>query len=108
MRLKGSGNYGSTLKFGDGSYCYISESTDDDMKIYADSVDIVTKNGAEVKVDGNTSNSTVYLTANKINTSAKVSTLDNTGQLNLNGNSVCVNDWFSVGLKNLQSSDAIT
>lgn len=35
LRLKGDGNYGKTLYFGDGSYCYISEPTDDDMTIKA-------------------------------------------------------------------------
>lgn len=35
LRLQGDGNYGKTLYFGDGSYCYISEPTDDDMTIKA-------------------------------------------------------------------------
>ena len=36
LRLKPSGkDYGSYLKFGDGSFCYIHEDTDDHMKIYA-------------------------------------------------------------------------
>ena len=33
LRLKGSGNYGNTLFFGDGSYSYITETTDDDLTI---------------------------------------------------------------------------
>lgn len=33
MRLKGSGNYGNTINFGDGSYCYITEPTDDVLHI---------------------------------------------------------------------------
>jgi hypothetical protein len=33
LRLKGSGNYGNTLYFGDGSYCYLTETTDDDLTI---------------------------------------------------------------------------
>jgi hypothetical protein len=47
LRLKGSGNYGNTLYFGDGSYCYIKEATDDtltlnasDMLMYADSLNL--------------------------------------------------------------------
>lgn len=36
LRLKGDGNYGNTLYFGDGSHCYISEPSDDVMNIYAD------------------------------------------------------------------------
>lgn len=35
LRLKGSGNYGNTLYFGDGSYCYLKENTDDDLTIKA-------------------------------------------------------------------------
>ena len=40
LRLKGEGNYGNTLYFGDGSYCYISEPTDDVMKIKASRIDL--------------------------------------------------------------------
>lgn len=40
LRLKGGDNYGNTLFFGDGSYCYISEDTDDDMTIHADSLNL--------------------------------------------------------------------
>ena len=39
LRLKGSGNYGNALMFGDGTYCYISEPTDDVMYIKAKRVD---------------------------------------------------------------------
>ena len=35
LRLKGDENYGNTLYFGDGSWCYIAEETDDDMAIKA-------------------------------------------------------------------------
>lgn len=35
LRLKGSGNYGNTIYFGDGSYCYLKEATDDDLTIKA-------------------------------------------------------------------------
>lgn len=40
LRLKGEGNYGNTLYFGDGSYCYISEPEDDVMKIKASRIDL--------------------------------------------------------------------
>jgi hypothetical protein len=33
LRLKGSGNYGNTLLFGDGTYCYITEPSDDVLHI---------------------------------------------------------------------------
>jgi hypothetical protein len=35
IRLKGDGNYGNTLLFGDGTYCYITEGEDDVMTIKA-------------------------------------------------------------------------
>ena len=35
LRLKGSGNYGNTLYFGDGEYCYLTEATDDSLTIKA-------------------------------------------------------------------------
>ena len=40
LRLKGSGNYGNTLYFGDGSYAYIQEPTDDSLKIKASVIDL--------------------------------------------------------------------
>ena len=40
LRLKGSGNYGNTLLFGDGTYCYISEPEDDKMYIKASRIDL--------------------------------------------------------------------
>jgi hypothetical protein len=49
MRLKGSGNYGNTLLFGDGTYCYITEAADDELTIKATKLNLVA-NG--VYVDG--------------------------------------------------------
>jgi hypothetical protein len=40
LRLKGDGNYGNTLLFGDGTYCYISEPEDDKMYIKASRIDL--------------------------------------------------------------------
>ncbi len=50
LRLKGSGNYGNTLLFGDGTYCYISEPEDDVMHIKAKRIDL---NANAVYVGGN-------------------------------------------------------
>jgi hypothetical protein len=49
VRLKGSGNYGNTLLFGDGTYCYITEGADDELTIKASKLHLVA-NG--VYVDG--------------------------------------------------------
>ena len=35
LRLKGSGSYGNTIYFGDGSYCYFKEDTDNHMYMYS-------------------------------------------------------------------------
>ena len=40
LRLKGSGNYGNTLRFGDGNYCYIAEPSDDVMTIKATRINL--------------------------------------------------------------------
>jgi hypothetical protein len=48
LRLKGSGNYGNILYFGNSTYCYISEATDDVMTIKANKVNIQATNGLTV------------------------------------------------------------
>ena len=42
LRLKGSGNYGNMLNFGDSDYVHISEPTDDNMEIKAKNINFVT------------------------------------------------------------------
>lgn len=59
LRLKGSGNYGNTLNFGDSDYVHISEPTDDNMEIKAKNINFVTTNGL-------TLNSKKILTINEI------------------------------------------
>lgn len=49
LRLKGDGNYGNVLLFGDGTYCYISEPEDDVLHIKASQLHLIA-NG--VYVDG--------------------------------------------------------
>lgn len=44
LRLKGAGNYGNYLKFGDGDYCYVAELTDDVMTIHASSIKLDANN----------------------------------------------------------------
>jgi hypothetical protein len=44
LRLKGDGNYGNTLYFGDGSYCYLKEETDDDLTIKASDLNLNVSN----------------------------------------------------------------
>lgn len=40
LRLKGDGNYGNTLRFGDGDYCYIAENSDDAMDVKANFINL--------------------------------------------------------------------
>lgn len=49
LRLKGDGNYGNYLYFGDGSYAYIAELTDDVLTMKANSIVLDANN---VKVNG--------------------------------------------------------
>lgn len=61
LRLKDSSNYGQYLYFGDGSYVYLAELTDDDLTIHANDlnldVDRLLVNGEELALDINISNS---------------------------------------------------
>lgn len=61
LRLKDSSNYGQYLYFGDGSYVYLAELTDDDLTIHATNLNLdVTRllvNGEELALDINISNS---------------------------------------------------
>lgn len=44
LRLKGDKNYGNSLYFGDGSYCYISEPSDDSLTIKATTLNLSASN----------------------------------------------------------------
>lgn len=50
LRLKGDGNYGNALLFGDGTYCYIIEPNDDELMIHAKKLHFDVSGG--VYVDG--------------------------------------------------------
>ena len=53
LRLKGSSNYGRTLRFGDGDYAYIKEDTDDHLKIYGENgIELSTGTGYGIKING--------------------------------------------------------
>ena len=56
LRLKGEGNYGNTLFFGDSSYAYIKEGTDDDLTFRATDITLdATKlylNGSTTYING--------------------------------------------------------
>ncbi len=59
LRLKGSGNYGNVLNFGDSDYVHLSEPTDDSLEIKANSVNFVvsgdiTKNNAKLAMASHT------------------------------------------------------
>lgn len=55
LRLKGSGNYGNTIYFGDGSYANISEPSDDTLTIKASNINLngtVNVNGSPIGSGG--------------------------------------------------------
>ena len=58
LRLKGDKNYGNALYFGDGSYCYIKEATDDNMTIKASDLalnaDMISLNAGDITINGGT------------------------------------------------------
>lgn len=49
LRLKGAGNYGNAIFFGDSSYCYLQETTDDNLTIKANEINL---NANTVKIGG--------------------------------------------------------
>lgn len=61
LRLKDSSNYGQYLYFGDNSYVYLAELTDDDLTIHATDLNLEVSrllvNGEELALDINISNS---------------------------------------------------
>lgn len=53
LRLKDSTNYGRSLLFGDGSYCYLKEDTDDHLTIYASKgINLSVGSGYNVTING--------------------------------------------------------
>jgi hypothetical protein len=50
LRLKGDGNFGNYLRFGDGDYCYLAELTDDNLTIKASAINFDTNS---LKLKGN-------------------------------------------------------
>jgi hypothetical protein len=73
LRLKGDGNYGNALYFGDGSYAYMSEPSDDNLKFHASGL---TLDAPTINLDGTTINldaTTVNLAGtNKVNGSLQI------------------------------------
>ena len=73
LRLKGDGNYGNTLYFGDGAYAYMSEPSDDNLKFHASGL---TLDAPTINLDGTTINldaTTINLAGtNKVNGSLQI------------------------------------
>lgn len=84
LRLKDSTNYGRSLLFGDGSYCYLKEDTDDHLTIYASKgINLsvgsgynVTINGAAISSGGSSSGS--YLPLSGGTMTGKITTPNDT------------------------------
>lgn len=52
LTLKGSGNYGNKVNFGDGDYVHISEPTDDKMELKGKDINMVVANAGGLKLNG--------------------------------------------------------
>lgn len=52
VRIKGSGNYGTKLNFGDGDYVYLHEDTDDHLVIHAGKGVLIDTTGDGLIIDG--------------------------------------------------------
>lgn len=52
LRLKGSGNYGNKLNFGDGDYVYLIEPADDQLEIKAKQISLTSSTANQVWVNG--------------------------------------------------------
>ena len=75
LRMKGSGNYGNTIYFGDSSYAYIQEPADDTLTIQADTINLngnIKVNGTALNTDGGSSNTAAGSWTPTLSTSAAV------------------------------------
>lgn len=52
LRLKGSGNYGNKLNFGDGDYVYFTEPSDDVLEIKAKQISLTSSSANSVYING--------------------------------------------------------
>lgn len=66
LRLKGSGNYGNKLNFGDGDYVYLYEATDDNLTVKAKNIELAPTAAVTAPTPATSDNS------NKIATTAYV------------------------------------
>ncbi|MDE6515627.1 MAG: hypothetical protein K2L03_06275 [Bacteroidales bacterium] len=62
LRLKGSGNYGNKLNFGDGEYVYLYEATDDNLTVKAKNIDLAPTVAVTAPTPATTDNSTQIAT----------------------------------------------
>ncbi len=77
LRLKGSGNYGNILNFGDGDYIHLSEPTDDKLEIKASNLDF--------KVSSTTTFSGAISSTGNITTTGNISAANITATGNITG-----------------------
>ena len=58
LRLKGNGNYGNKLNFGDGDYVYLHEATDDNLTVKAKNIELAPTTAVTAPTPATTDNST--------------------------------------------------
>ena len=97
LRLKGSGNYGNRLFFGDGTYCYIGEETDDHLTIKATNLSLTAnKSGVRFNSGSVYNNGTIdvmvgssYVSAYNYTPTFEVSTYTSKSVTNLGESHYC-------------------
>lgn len=62
LRLKGNGNYGNKLNFGDGDYVYLHEATDDNLTVKAKNIELAPTSAVTAPTPATTDNSTKIAT----------------------------------------------
>ncbi|MDE6440122.1 MAG: hypothetical protein K2K51_03780, partial [Bacteroidales bacterium] len=62
LRLKGSGNFGNKLNFGDGDYVYLHEASDDNLTVKAKNIELAPTAAVTAPTPATTDNSTKIAT----------------------------------------------
>ena len=110
--LKGSGNYGNTIYFGDKSYTYIQETSDDYLNIKATNINLqgtnVMVNGSPIGSGGGSSNATYGTWTPTLTTSGAVSSYSvRQGWYQKVGNVVTIGWQIKADINNGYSSSVI-
>lgn len=111
LRLKGAGNYGNTLYFGDGSYANISEPSDDTLTIKATNINLngnVSVNGSAIGSGSSGTSATAGTWTPSLNSSAVSSYTVRQGWYQKVGNIVTIGFQIKATINSGYSSTALS